>query len=129
MKHIFFSAVILFFFSFTLAQAAGLNQEAPDFSLKDYNGKKYTLSDFKGKFVVLEWVNFGCPFVQKHYGSGHMQKLQKEYIEKGVVWLSICSSAEGRQGYYPADELAKVTKAEGVNSTAYLIDETGEVGK
>jgi peroxiredoxin len=129
MRHIILSVVILIFFSLALIQAADLDKSAPDFALKDFNGKDYKLSDFKGKYVVLEWVNFGCPFVKKHYNSGNMQALQKKYIEKEVIWLSICSSAEGKQGYYSAKELAKVTKEHGVNSTAYLLDESGEVGK
>lgn len=129
MKYILYSTVVLLFLSVVLVQAAGLNEPAPDFTLKDFNGKEYTLSDFKGKYVVLEWVNFGCPFVQKHYGSGNMQKLQEKYTKKGVVWLSICSSAEGKQGYYDPMELTKVTKKHGVNGTAYLIDESGKVGK
>lgn len=129
MKHFVLSLVVLIFFSLTLIQAADLDKPAPDFTLKDYNGKAYKLSDFKGKYVVLEWVNFGCPFVGKHYNSGNMQALQKKYTSEGVIWLSICSSAEGKQGYYAAKDLAKVTKDHSVNSTAYLIDESGEVGK
>jgi len=94
MKHFVLSLVVLIFFSLTLIQAADLDKPAPDFTLKDYNGKAYKLSDFKGKYVVLEWVNFGCPFVGKHYNSGNMQALQKKYTSEGVIWLSICSSAE-----------------------------------
>ena len=75
-----------------------VGEPAPDFTLKDVSGKEPKLSDFKGKFVVLEWVNFGCPFVKKHYGSKNMQQLQKDFVNKGVVWLSICSSAPGKQG-------------------------------
>lgn len=129
MKHIILIVIVMIFFSLALLQAAELDKTTPDFTLKDYNGKAYKLSDFKGKYVVLEWVNFGCPFVKKHYNSGNMQALQKKYTAEGVVWLSICSSAEGKQGYYAAKDLAKVTKEHGVNSTAYLIDESGKVGK
>jgi peroxiredoxin len=129
MKHILFSLVVLIFFGLTLIHAVSLDKPAPNFALKDFNGKEYNLSDFKGKYVVLEWVNFGCPFVQKHYNSGNMQALQKKYTAKNVVWLSICSSAEGKQGYYKTNELSKVTKEKGLNSTAYLLDESGEVGK
>ncbi|MBN1408771.1 MAG: thioredoxin family protein [Calditrichaceae bacterium] len=129
MKHIILNVVVFIFFSLMLIQAAELDKRAPDFTLQDYNGKTYKLSDFKGKYVVLEWINFGCPFVQKHYNSGNMQTLQKKYTENGVIWLSICSSAEGKQGYYTAKELANIAKEQGVNSTAYLIDESGEVGK
>jgi len=76
MKHLLLSITSLLIFSAALLFAADLNEPAPDFTLKDYDGEEYALSDFKGKYVVLEWVNFGCPFVQKHYNSGNMQKLQ-----------------------------------------------------
>ena len=72
--------------------------QRPTLRLPDLSGKQHELSDYKGKYVVLEWVNFGCPFVRKHYGSENMQKLQKEFADKGVVWLSICSSAPGQAG-------------------------------
>ncbi len=108
---------------------ARLNETAPEFSLQDNSGKSYSLSDYKGKYVILEWVNFGCPFVRKHYDSGNMQKLQETYTKKGVIWLSICSSADGKQGYYEGEELDEKIAEEGVNATAYLIDEDGAVGK
>ena len=76
-----------------------LGQSAPDFTLPNCEGKQTSLSDFQGKVVVLEWTNMGCPFVKKHYGSGNMQKLQKEATAKGVVWISICSSAPGKLGH------------------------------
>ncbi|PTX95916.1 thioredoxin family protein [Spartobacteria bacterium LR76] len=109
--------------------APEIGKPAPDFTLKDASGKEVKLSDFKGKYVVLEWVNFGCPFVKKHYGSGNMQALQKELTGKGVVWLSICSSAEGKQGYFPNDEVAAAVKANGSHATDYLLDTPGTVGK
>ena len=80
---------------------ARVDQSAPDFTLTDSNGKSHSLSDFKGKWVVLEWVNFGCPFVGKHYDSGNMQSLQKAYTSKGVAWLSICSSAPAKSRASP----------------------------
>ena len=110
-------------------EKAKINQPAPDFELIDSNGKTHSLSDFKGKYVVLEWVNFGCPFVRKHYDSGNMQKLQAEYTKKDVVWLSICSSAEGKQGYYEGADLTDQLQEEKIAGTAYLIDEDGKVGK
>ena len=111
------------------AKNARVDQPAPDFSLTDASGKKHSLTDFKGKWVVLEWVNFGCPFVRKHYDSGNMQGLQKAYTGKDVVWLSVCSSAPGKQGYYEGKELTSQIKEEGSHATAYLIDAGGTVGK
>lgn len=108
---------------------AELGKPAPDFTLMDPSGKKHTLSEYKDQFVVLEWINFGCPFVKKHYDKGHMQKLQEEYRKKGVVWLAICSSAQGKQGHMNAKEILAVLKEKGCNHTAYLIDENGSVGK
>ena len=74
------------------APKAEIGSAAPQFTLPDAQGIKHSLSDFKGKYVVLEWVNFDCPFVRKHYRSGNMPALQKTYIDRGVVWLSVCSS-------------------------------------
>ena len=112
-------------FAFAAPEAG---KPAPDFTLKDTAGKEVKLSDYKGKFVVLEWTNFGCPFVKKHYGSHNMQNLQKEFTDKGVVWLSICSSAPGKQGNMSPADAAAAAKAAGVAATEYLIDEDGKVG-
>jgi len=106
-----------------------IDQPAPDFTLKDIDGKEYKLSSFKGKYVVLEWINFDCPFVKKHYSSGNMQTLQAEATKKGVIWLSICSSAPGKQGHFPIADLKKRMATEKAVPTAYLIDENGAVGK
>jgi peroxiredoxin len=106
-----------------------IGKEAPTFLLKSIEGKDTSLAAFRGKPVVLEWVNQGCPFVKKHYSAGNMQSLQKEYTEKGVVWLSICSSAEGKQGHLTATEWKTVYKEKGMASTAVLLDEDGVVGK
>lgn len=111
------------------AAKAEVGQAAPDFTLTDANGKTHSLSDFKGKYVVLEWVNFGCPFVKKHYGSGNMQKLQAAYTKKDVVWLSICSSAPGKQGFYNGEELTNAISDHDVKASAYLIDADGKVGQ
>lgn len=110
------------------ATKAEVGKPAPDFTLPDADGKKHSLSDYKNKLVVLEWVNFGCPFVKKHYGSKNMQKLQAEYTGKGVTWLTICSSAKGNQGYFEGDALKKQLKQEGWKGTEYLIDDSGTVG-
>ncbi|MFM8788343.1 MAG: thioredoxin family protein [Chthoniobacterales bacterium] len=106
-----------------------VGQPAPEFTLTDSNGKSHKLSDFKGKLVVLECLNHGCPFVVKHYGSGNMQKLQKEYTGKDVVWLSIVSSAPGKQGHMSAEDTNKTKEEKGSAATAVLLDEDGTVGK
>jgi peroxiredoxin len=109
--------------------APQVGKPAPDFSLPGLSGKQHELSDYKGKYVVLEWVNFGCPFVRKHYGSENMQKLQKEFADKGVVWLSICSSAPGKQGNETPEAAKQGISEYGWAASAYLVDEDGKVGK
>jgi len=112
-----------------LAPTAKIDQSAPDFTLTDNNGKKHSISEHRGKYVILEWVNYDCPFVRKHYNSGNMQKLQKLYRDKGVVWFSVCSSAEGRQGYFEGEDLNERIVRHKAAPTAYLIDEDGAVGQ
>ena len=121
--------ITLFILSSQLFAGPKLNEPSPDFKLLDSNGKEHTLSEYKGKLVVLEWVNFGCPFVRKHYNSGHMQKLQNLYTSKDVVWLSICSSAEGKQGYMEPNDINEELEERGAAMTAYLIDASGKVGR
>lgn len=111
------------------AQAAvDTGKPALDFTLKDMNGKAVSLSDYRGKTVVLEWTNHECPFVKKHYESGNMQALQKKYTEKGVVWLSVISSAPGEQGYVLADKAAALTGSRNAHPSNVLFDPEGEVG-
>lgn len=102
---------------------------APAFTLTDSNGNEHKLSDFQGEWVVLEWLNYGCPFVKKHYGSGNMQRLQTEYGEMGVKWLSVVSSAPGNQGYYEPDEMNAMNAEQGNNAAAVLLDPEGTVGR
>ncbi len=106
-----------------------IGQPAPAFTLTDTAGQSHSLSDFLGKTVVLEWVNHGCPFVVKHYSSGNMQKLQEAATSEGIVWLSVCSSAPGKQGHMSAAEAAAKSQEVGSKATAYLLDEDGKVGK
>jgi peroxiredoxin len=101
---------------------------APEFTLKDTNGKEHSLKEYRGKVVVLEWINHGCPYVKKHYGADNMQKLQRKYVEKGVVWLSICSSAEGKEGFMAPAEWNEKVKALKAAPTAVLLDADGKVG-
>ena len=111
------------------AGGAGVDSRAPGFPLPDAQGASHALADYRGKYVILEWVNFGCPFVGKHYGSGSMQELQRTMTARGTVWLSICSSAPGNQGYYEGEELKEKLKEENASPTAYLVDADGTVGK
>jgi peroxiredoxin len=109
--------------------APQLGQPAPDFTLSDQSGKPVKLSDAKGKLVVLEWFNKGCPFVRKHYDSKNMQGLQKKYGKRGVVWYSIVSSKPGKEGHLTPAEAAAEMKSEGMASKAILLDEKGDVGR
>src|SRR5437868_7127891 len=108
--------------------AAEVGAAAPTFSLPSNTGKNVNLDSYKGKFVVLEWMNQGCPYVQKHYGSGNMQATQKWAKEHGAIWLTIDSSAEGQQGYLTASEANQLLKAEKMSSDAILLDAEGKVG-
>jgi peroxiredoxin len=110
------------------AQAVA-GQPAPAFTLTDSNGTTHSLADFKGKVVVLEWWNPECPFVGKHYGSGNMQKLQKEWTGKGVVWLTVNSSAQGKQGYVDGAKANALMKEKSGAPTAILLDHDGKVGR
>ena len=108
--------------------AAAVGQAAPDFSAMDTSGQTRKLSDYKGKLVVLEWTNPGCPFVQKHY-SGNMQGLQKEFAAKGVVWLAINSTETGSGDYLAPAKLAGWLGDKQAAPTATLMDESGKVGQ
>ena len=110
-------------------EKAKVDHAAPAFTLPDSEGTSHSLSDYIGSYVVLEWVNYDCPFVRNHYRSGNMQSLQKFYKEEGVVWLSICSSAPGRQGYFAHEELLERIAEEEAAPTVYLVDASGTVGK
>jgi peroxiredoxin len=115
--------------AFTLtAWALRVGDPAPDFSGTDSQGQSHKLSEYRGKYVVLEWTNNGCPFTKKHYTSGNMQALQKEWTAKGVVWLTILSSAPGAQGFMTAsDENAYMTRVH-ATPTAAILDPTGAIG-
>ena len=109
--------------------APQVGQPAPDFKLNDASGKVVSLSDFRGKTVVLEWNNPECPFVKKHYGSGNMQKTQAAAKAQGVVWLSINSGAPGKQGHMNGAQAKAVVAQQKAQPTAYLLDPKGVVGK
>ena len=111
-----------------LAWAARVGDPAPDFTATDTNGKVHKLSEYQGKFVVLEWTNRGCPYTQKHYNSGNMQRLQREWTSRGVVWLTVISSAPGKQGYVTASEENAYLKQANAAPTAALLDPAGPLG-
>ncbi len=106
-----------------------VGQPAPNFTAVDSNGKSHQLSDFKGKVVVLEWTNHQCPFVRKHYETGNMQKTQKQATDKGVIWLSIVSSAPGNQGHVDGKQANTLTTERKASPTAVLLDSDGKVGR
>jgi len=129
MKTLILTSLSALIISSVALAAPKIGEPAPDFTLADTNGKSLTLSDHKGSYVVLEWVNHGCPFVKKFYGAGKMQEFQEETAKRGVKWLSICSSAPGKQGHMTADQWnAKIRETE-TKATAVLLDEDGKVGK
>jgi peroxiredoxin len=104
-------------------------EAAPEFHGTDSNGKTQSLAQYRGKFVVLEWANQGCPYEQKHYKSGNMESLQKQWTAKGVVWLSVISSAPGEQGYVtPPEENDYLTKMHAA-PTAAILDPSGAIGR
>ena len=111
-----------------VAYAVRVGNAAPDFTGTDSNGKTHKLSDYRGKYVVLEWTNNGCPYTQKHYESGNMQALQKEWTDKGVVWLTVLSSAPGEQGYMTALQENAYVGKERAAPTAAILDSTGTIG-
>jgi peroxiredoxin len=111
-----------------LLSAPKVGELAPDFSAAASNGKTYRLADFRGKFVVLEWHNNGCPYTRKHYESGNMQRLQKEWTAKGVVWFTVISSAPGTQGYMTADAENTYIGRMNAAPTAALLDASGDLG-
>lgn len=125
------SAVVAFSFvpALPALAAPAIGQPAPAFTATDADGRTHSLSDFKGKTVVLEWTNEGCPYVKKHYNSGAMQSLQKSATGDGVVWLTVVSSAPNAQGYLAPDAAKSWKTKNGAASTALLIDSSGTVGK
>lgn len=123
------TALAAAFFALSSQAIAKVGQAAPAFTLTDIAGKTHSLVDFKGKTVVLEWVNPECPFVEKHYESGNLPALQKAAAADGVVWLLINSSKKGAQGDFSPDKVATWSKQMGAAPAAYLRDQDGKVGK
>jgi peroxiredoxin len=110
------------------AFAVKVGDQAPDFTGTDSHGQPHKLSDYRGKFVVLEWHNNGCPFTKKHYESGNMQRLQKEWTDKGVIWFTVISSSPGSQGYVTADQENEYLQKMHAVPTAAILDPKGDIG-
>ncbi len=112
-----------------IAAKPELGQAAPAFSVTDTTGKVWSLADVAGQGMILEWTNHDCPYVQKHYGSGNMQALHKEARDAGYLWLSVISSAPGKQGHVTPAQADALTKDRGAHPTAVLLDEDGTMGR
>lgn len=108
--------------------ASTVGQPAPDFTTTDIAGNAVTLSALKGKPVVLEWTNHECPFVRKQYDTGNMQATQKKAEELGAIWISIVSSAEGKEGFTTPEQAAEIVTKEGASPTHKILDPKGEIG-
>jgi peroxiredoxin len=112
-----------------VAHGVTVGRPAPTFNGKDSQGKAQSLAEYRGKYVVLEWTNRDCPYTKKQYDSGNMQALQREWTAKGVVWLTVLSSAQGEQGYLDAaGENAQLARVR-AHPTAAILDPSGEIGK
>ena len=122
---IFLPVLALFALS---AFAVKVGDQAPDFTGTDSHGQTHKLSQYRGNFVVLEWHNNGCPFTKKHYESGNMQRLQKEWTDKGVIWLTVISSSPGSQGYVTADQENDYLQKMHAVPTAAILDPKGDIG-
>ena len=129
MAHYFHLIPLLLAMTMGSAVAATPGTAAPDFSINDTSGKPVKLTDFKGKFVVLEWTNPECPFVQKHYVGQNMQGLQKEWAAKDVVWLSINSTNQSSSEFKTPQQMSEWMNAKGAAQKATLIDATSATGK
>ncbi len=121
--------VVLGFANPVLAAAPQIGEQAPAFAVQDINGKRVSPAEFNHKTIVLEWNNPECPFVKKFYGAGKMQELQKKAVADGVVWLTINSSALGKQGAISPEEAMKINKERGWAGTAYILDPHGNIGR
>ena len=118
---------------FTLATSAGaalqVGEPAPDFTGTDTRGTSHTLGDYRGKTVILEWTNHDCPYVRKHYDSGNMQRQQRDATGQGVVWLSVISSAPGKQGHVTPAQADALTEQRNAAPSAVILDESGDIGR
>ena len=129
MRVVFIGLVASMFLAASASASPTVGQLARVFSAVDSNGATRSLAQFKGKTVVLEWTNNGCPYTRKHYESGNMQRLQQEATASGVVWLSVISSAPGKEGYVTGSEANDLTASRFAHPSAVLLDPTGVVGR
>ena len=126
----FLTVVLLSLTPFSAASATPvLGKLAPDFNAITTGGVEITLSSLIGKSVVLEWTNHECPYVKKHYSTGNMQRIQRELTEKGAVWISIISSAQGLQGYVNAEQADSLSAQRGTYNTYTILDPDGAIGQ
>ncbi len=129
MRKLLLSTAVILMTTTAAIAAPVVGEPAPIWTGTDTNGVEHTLSDFKGKTVVMEWTNHDCPYVKKHYESGNMQAIQKSATDDDVVWVSIVSSAEGKQGHVSNEEANQIMTEVGSNATAKIQDPSGEIGK
>jgi len=129
MRLIFAIITLLGVSAASLADGPAPGKPAPDFTGMLTSGKRITLSDLRGKPVMLEWTNHECPYVRKHYSSGNMQRTQRALTEEGVTWISIISSAPGKQGYVEAEEAEKLSVSRGTYNDMLVLDPSGEIGR
>jgi peroxiredoxin len=128
-KRIGTATVVIVLLATAAAFAARVGQPAPDFVATDSNCQSHHLADYRGKFVVLEWHNNGCPYTQKHYQSGNMENLQREWTARGVIWFTVISSAPGEQGYVTAAQENDYMRQMHAAPTAALLDSDGQLGR
>lgn len=121
-----FATILL---SSTASAKIATGSTVSDLQVTDSNGALHSLSDFTGKIVVLEWTNHGCPYVKKHYNSGNMQAIQKDATADDVVWLSVISSAPGKQGHVTGEEANALSHTRGAAPSAVILDEMGKAGR
>ncbi len=129
---IFAATLVINFTSETEEKAAvdaPVGAQAPAFEVMGADGEMHSLADYEGKYVILEWLNHGCPYIRKHYDGNNMQALQEKYTDQGVVWLSVISSAPGTQGYMEAEEAQQSIEEYGASPTEILLDPEGKMGK
>ncbi|HEU5047792.1 MAG TPA: redoxin domain-containing protein [Rickettsiales bacterium] len=127
-RNILISLIIAGMSSVAIAAELTPGQDAPDFTAKATDGTKVKLSSLKGKIVVLDWANYGCPFDHMHYSSGNLPTLQEKYTQKGIVWLSVMSSAPGKQGYFTQDQFKQQNTENHNHATHVLMDADGKIG-